>query len=49
MELSDNLIKDLETFKKDENKISNLIDNLGKETLAKTMKYVNNFLFNVIK
>ena len=48
-ELSDNLIKDLEDHRKDNKKISVLINNLGQKTLADTMKNINNFLFNEIK
>ncbi|MDC1212288.1 hypothetical protein N8016_00660 [Pelagibacteraceae bacterium] len=48
-ELSINLIKDLEFPHKEKNKISNLIKNLGKKTLADTMEDINNFLFNDIK
>ena len=48
-ELSDNLIKDLEDHRKDNKKISVLINNLGQKTLADTMNKINNFLFNEIK
>ena len=48
-ELSDNLIVDLETFHKEDNKISDLINNLGHKTFTDTMKNINNFLFNEIK
>jgi len=48
-ELSNNLIIDLETFRKGDNKISHLINNLGQKTFADTMKNINNFLFNEIK
>ena len=48
-ELSDNLIKDLETVHKDDKKISNLINSLGQKTLADTMKNINNILLNEIK
>jgi len=48
-ELSDNLITDLEILYKEDNKISNSINNLGQKTLADTMININNFLFNEIK
>jgi 3-deoxy-D-manno-octulosonic-acid transferase len=48
-ELSDNLIKDLEDHRKDNKKISVLINNLGQKTLADTMNKINNFLLNEIK
>ena len=48
-ELSNNLIIDLERPHKEDNKISDLINNLGHKTLADTMKNINNFLFNEIK
>ena len=48
-ELSNNLIIDLETIYKEDNKISDLINNLGQKTFAGTMKNINNFLFNEIK
>ena len=48
-ELSENLINDLENPNKDDNQISNIISDLGKKTLAGTMKNINNFLFNEIK
>ena len=48
-ELSNNLIIDLETFHKENNKISELINNLGQKTFTDTMKNINNFLLNEIK
>ena len=48
-ELSNHLIIDLEKFRKEDNKISDLINNLGHKTFADTMKNINNFLFNEIK
>jgi len=48
-ELSNYLINDLDTPKRQDNKISNLINSLGQKTLADTMKNINNFLFNEIK
>ena len=48
-ELSNNLIIDLETIYKEDDKISDLINNLGQKTFAGTMKNINNFLFNEIK
>jgi 3-deoxy-D-manno-octulosonic-acid transferase len=48
-ELSDNLIKDLEDHRKENKKISVLINNLGHKTLADTMNKINNFLLNEIK
>ena len=48
-ELSNNLIIDLETFHKENNKISDLINNLGQKTFTDTMKNINNFLLNEIK
>jgi 3-deoxy-D-manno-octulosonic-acid transferase len=48
-ELSNNLIVDLEIFRKEDNKISNLINNLGQKTFTDTMKNINNFLLNEIK
>ena len=48
MDLSDCLIKDLENHQKENNKISNSINNLGQKTLTDTMKNINNFLFNEI-
>lgn len=47
-ELSNHLIVDLEKFRKEDNKISDLINNLGQKTFADTMKNINNFLFNEI-
>ena len=49
IELSDNLIKDLESPHKDDGKISNSINSLGQKTLADTMKNINNILLNEIK
>jgi len=48
-ELGTNLIKDLETPVKKDDKISPVINNLGQKTLTDTMKYINSFLFNEIK
>ena len=48
-ELADNLIEDLNTPKKEEDKISNLINSLGKKTLTDTMHNIDNFLINEIK
>ncbi len=48
-ELSNNLIEDLKSFHKKDNRIANSINELGQKTLADTMKYINNFLFNEIK
>jgi 3-deoxy-D-manno-octulosonic-acid transferase len=48
-ELSENLIKDLKDVHKEDKKISVLINNLGKKTLADTMNNINNFLLNEIK
>ena len=48
-ELSNNLIIDLEKPHKEDNKISDLINNLGNKTLTDTMKNINKFLFNEIK
>ena len=48
-ELSANLIKDLESLHKEDDKILNPINNLGQKTLTDTMKCINNFLFNEIK
>jgi 3-deoxy-D-manno-octulosonic-acid transferase len=48
-DLSDNLIKDLNTPHKVKNESSNLIKNLGIKTLADTMGDINNFVFNEIK
>ena len=49
LELSNNLIKDLENLHKIDEPILNLINNLGENTLTDTMKNINNFLFNEIK
>ena len=48
-ELSNNLIKDLETTHKEDNQIKNLIDSLGQKTLIDTMRNIDNFLNNEIK
>ena len=48
-ELSNNLIKDLETTHKEDNQIKNVIDSLGQKTLIDTMKNIDNFLNNEIK
>ncbi len=47
-ELSDYLLKDLENSKKIDNKIGNLVNNLGQKTLIDTMKNINKFLSNEI-
>ena len=44
-----NLIKDFKISHVENNKISNLINNLGQQTLSNTMKNINNFLLNEIK
>lgn len=49
IELSKNLIRDLEISQKKDDGISPVINNLGKKTLADTMKNINNFLLNEIK
>ena len=49
LELSENLILDLEDPFKKENQISNLINNLGQKTLTDTIKNIDNFLTNEIK
>ena len=49
IELGANLIKDLETPVKKDDKISPVINNLGQKTLTDTMKNINSFLFNEIK
>jgi 3-deoxy-D-manno-octulosonic-acid transferase len=50
LELSENLIKDLENpVKEENNKISYQINDLGHKTLTDTMKDINNFLLNEIK
>ena len=46
IELSKNLIKDFEEPQKKDNKVTMLINILGKKTLANTMKNINKFLFN---
>tara|TARA_B100001057_G_C22828740_1_gene942487 strand:+ start:645 stop:1928 length:1284 start_codon:yes stop_codon:yes gene_type:complete len=46
LELSENLIKDLESFNKKNNQISNQIKSLEQRTLTETMKLVNNFIIN---
>lgn len=48
-ELSNNLIKDLETTHKEDNQIKNVIDSLGQKTLIDTMRNIDNFLNNEIK
>jgi|TARA_B110000211_G_C14048293_1_gene540027 3-deoxy-D-manno-octulosonic-acid transferase len=48
-DLSDNLIKDLKNSYKENNQISNSINDLGQKTLTDTMKNINKFLFNEIK
>ena len=48
-ELSDNLIIDLGSPQKKNDKISKSIKNLGQKTLTDTMKFVNNFINNDIK
>ena len=48
-ELSDNLIDDLEYPFKEDKRISNSINNLGKKTLADTMERINKFIFNDFK
>ena len=48
-DLSDNLIKDLKNSYKENNQISNSIDDLGQKTLTDTMKNINKFLFDEIK
>ena len=48
-ELSYNLIKDFKIPHVENNKISNLINNLGQQTLSNTMKNINGFLLNEIK
>ena len=48
-ELSINLINDLESPAKENDKVLNSINNLGQKTLTDTMKYINNFLLNEIK
>ena len=45
-QLSENLIKDLNSLQKLDNKNRDLLDNLGRETLKDTMKLINNFLNN---
>ena len=47
-ELSDCLLKDLENSKKIDNKISNIVNNLGQKTLIDTMSNINKFLSNEI-
>ena len=49
LELSENLILDLEDPFKKENQISNLINNLGQKTLTDTIKNIDNLLTNEIK
>jgi 3-deoxy-D-manno-octulosonic-acid transferase len=48
-QLGNKLIKDLKKLNKENNRIPELINNLGQKTLADTMKNINNFLFNEIK
>ena len=48
-ELSENLIKDLKDFHKEDYQISVLINNLGQKTLADTMQKINDYLLNEIK
>ena len=48
-ELAEYLIQDLRNSVKKDNKISLFINDLGKKTLADTMKNINNFLLNEIK
>ena len=47
-ELSDNLINDLENSKKNDDKIGNIVNNLGEKTLIETMNNINKFLSNEI-
>ena len=48
-ELAEKLFIDLEQTKKNTQRFSDKMDNLGKKTLADTMSYINNFLLNEIK
>ena len=48
-ELSKYLMEDLKNYSKEDNKFSNLINNLGQKTLTDTMKNINKFLLNEIK
>ena len=48
-ELSQNLIEDLTISLKEDNEISDTINNLGQKILNDTMEKINNFLFNEIK
>ena len=47
-QLSENLVKDLESIEQKDNKISEVINNLGQKTLIDTMKEVSK-LINDIK
>tara|TARA_B100000963_G_C22626403_1_gene672592 strand:+ start:1973 stop:3178 length:1206 start_codon:yes stop_codon:yes gene_type:complete len=47
-ELSNNLTNDLKIFKKEKNKVSNLMNYYSQKTLTNTMEKVNYFLFNAI-
>ena len=48
-ELSANLISDLKSPIKKNNKSVSIINDLGQKTLNDTMKIINNFIFNDIK
>ncbi|MDC0858911.1 glycosyltransferase N-terminal domain-containing protein [Pelagibacteraceae bacterium] len=48
-ELAESLFIDLEQTKKNTQRFSDKMDNLGKKTLTDTMSYINNFLLNEIK
>ena len=48
-DLGSKLVKDLELNEKNNNEISDMIDNLGQKTLINTMKKINNLLLNEIK
>ena len=48
-ELSNNIIEDLKIQYKEDDKISNVINNLGQKTLADTMKNIKDILHNEIK
>ena len=48
-ELKNNLVVDFNNSKKDTQKYSHLLNNLGQKTLNDTMKNINSFLKNEIK
>ena len=47
-ELSNNLIQDLESIEKKDNKFKNTMDSLGEKTLSDTIKNIEKFIFDEI-